>query len=44
MAGYTDARDPRRDDYKHLLKELELYDPALLKKPRVVAANKMDVR
>ena len=41
MAG-TDARDPR-DDYKHLLKELELYDPALLKKPRVVAANKMDV-
>ena len=41
MAG-TDARDPR-DDYKHLLNELELYDPALLKKPRIVAANKMDV-
>jgi Obg family GTPase CgtA len=41
MAG-TDARDPR-DDYKHLLHELELYDKALLKKPRVVAANKMDV-
>jgi GTP-binding protein len=41
MAG-TDARDPR-DDYKHLLHELELYDPALLKKPRIVAANKMDV-
>lgn len=41
MAG-TDARDPR-DDYKHLLHELELYDPALLKKPRLVAANKMDV-
>ena len=41
MAG-TDARDPR-DDYKHLLRELELYDPALLDKPRVVAANKMDV-
>ncbi len=41
MAG-TDARDPR-DDYKHLLRELELYDKALLKKPRVVAANKMDV-
>jgi GTP-binding protein len=37
----TDARDPR-DDYKHLLHELELYDPALLKKPRIVAANKMD--
>ena len=41
MAG-TDARDPR-DDYKHLLRELELYDPKLLKKPRIVAANKMDV-
>jgi GTP-binding protein len=41
MAG-TDARDPR-DDYAHLLKELELYDKALLKKPRIVAANKMDV-
>lgn len=41
MAG-TDARDPR-DDYKHLLHELELYDPALLDKPRVVVANKMDM-
>jgi GTP-binding protein len=41
MAG-TDARDPR-DDYKHLLHELELYDPALLEKPRLVAANKMDM-
>ncbi|MEO7598167.1 MAG: GTPase ObgE [Opitutus sp.] len=41
MAG-TDARDPR-DDYKHLVHELDLYDPALLKKPRLVAANKMDV-
>jgi GTP-binding protein len=41
MAG-TDARDPR-DDYKHLLTELELYDPALLDKPRLVVANKMDV-
>jgi GTP-binding protein len=40
MAG-TDARDPR-DDYKHLLEELELYDPELLKKPRVVVANKLD--
>jgi GTPase len=38
----TDGRDPR-DDYKHLLNELELYDPALLKKPRLVVANKMDV-
>jgi GTP-binding protein len=41
MAG-TDARDPR-DDYKHLLRELELYDPKLLDKPRLVVANKMDV-
>ena len=41
MAG-TDARDPR-DDYKHLLKELKLYDPALLDKPRLVVSNKMDL-
>jgi GTPase len=41
MAG-VDGRSPA-DDYKHLLRELELYDPALLKKPRVVAANKMDL-
>jgi GTP-binding protein len=41
MAG-TDGRDPR-DDYRHLLGELKLYDPELLKKPRLVAANKMDV-
>jgi GTP-binding protein len=40
MAG-TDARDPR-DDYKHLLNELELYDPRMLDKPRLVVANKMD--
>jgi GTP-binding protein len=40
MAG-TDARLPW-DDYKQLLKELELYDPALIKKPRLVAGNKMD--
>ena len=40
MAG-TDAREPW-DDYKNLLSELELYDPALVKKPRMVVANKMD--
>ena len=40
MAG-TDNRDPW-DDHKNLLKELELYDPALLGKPRYVVANKMD--
>ena len=40
MAG-TDGRNPW-DDYKQLLLELDLYDPALLKKPRLVVANKMD--
>ena len=40
MAG-TDGRKPW-DDYKQLLKELELYDPALLEKSRLVVANKMD--
>ncbi len=40
MAG-TDNRQPW-DDYKQLLTELELYDPALLKRPRLVVANKMD--
>jgi len=40
MAG-TDNREPW-DDYKQLLKELELYDPSLLDKPRLVVANKMD--
>lgn len=37
----TDGRAPW-DDYKQLLKELELYDPALLEKERLVVANKMD--
>ncbi len=41
MAG-VDGRDPR-EDYAQLLEELKLYDAALLKKPRLVAANKMDV-
>jgi GTP-binding protein len=41
MAG-NDGRDPATD-YKQLLNELKLYDPALLKKPRLVAANKMDL-
>jgi GTP-binding protein len=40
MAG-TDNRKPW-DDYRQLLSELELYDPALLEKPRLVVANKMD--
>lgn len=41
MAG-VDGRDPR-DDYRTLLEELERYDPAMLEKPRLVAANKMDL-
>src|SRR5439155_24419760 len=40
MAG-TDGRNTW-DDYKQLLNELELYDPALLQKPRLVVGNKMD--
>jgi GTPase len=40
MAG-TDNRLPW-DDYKQLLTELELYDPVLVKRPRLIAANKMD--
>jgi GTP-binding protein len=40
MAG-VDGRMPW-DDYKKLLKELELYDPALLDKPRLVVGNKID--
>ena len=40
MAG-TDNRKPW-DDYKQLLKELELYNPELIEKPRLVVANKMD--
>jgi GTP-binding protein len=41
MAG-TDGRDPLKD-YEHLLTELESHDAELLKKPRLVAANKMDL-
>jgi GTP-binding protein len=40
MAG-ADGRAPW-DDYKHLLRELELYDPSLLERPRLVVGNKMD--
>ncbi len=40
MAG-MDGRTPW-DDYKNVLNELELYDPTLLEKPRLVVANKMD--
>ena len=40
MAG-TDNREPW-DDYQKLLTELELYDPGLMEKPRLVVGNKMD--
>ncbi len=40
MAG-ADGRAPW-DDYRQLLKELELFDSALLDKPRYIVANKMD--
>jgi GTPase len=40
MAG-MDGRNPI-DDYEDLLGELENYDPALMLKPRLVVANKMD--
>lgn len=40
MAG-TDNRRPW-DDYRDLLDELKQYDPALLKRRRLVVANKMD--
>jgi GTP-binding protein len=40
MAG-TDNRAPW-DDHQNLLNELELYDPELLKRPRLIVANKMD--
>ena len=40
MAG-TDGRNAW-DDYHQLLRELELYDPGLLEKLRMVVANKMD--
>jgi len=40
MAG-TDNRAPW-DDHDKLLRELELYDPSLLGRPRLVVANKMD--
>jgi GTP-binding protein len=41
MAG-VDGRKPQ-DDYRQLLQELELYNPAILDKPRLVIANKMDL-
>ena len=36
-----DGRAPW-DDYTNLLRELEMYDPHLIERPRLVVANKMD--
>jgi len=41
MAG-VDGRKPD-DDYRQLLAELKLYNPEILKKKRLVVANKMDL-
>ena len=41
MAG-VDGRKPH-DDYQQLLKELELHNPEILEKSRLVVANKMDL-
>ena len=37
-----DGRDPA-EDYRTLLHELKMRDPALLERPRIVVANKMDL-
>jgi GTP-binding protein len=41
MAG-VDGRKPY-DDYRQLLAELELYNPEILRKKRLIVANKMDL-
>jgi GTPase len=41
MAG-IDCRDPA-DDYKSINNELKLYNPELVKRPQIIAANKMDM-
>lgn len=41
LAG-TEGRDPY-DDYTGLREELSLYQPGLIKRPAVVAANKLDI-
>lgn len=41
MAG-TEGRDPY-EDYQIINQELEKFDPALLKRPQIIIANKMDI-
>ncbi|MBQ6457057.1 MAG: GTPase ObgE [Mogibacterium sp.] len=38
----SEGRDPS-DDYRKILSELEQYDPKLLRKPQIIAANKTDI-
>ena len=38
-AASTEGRDPVEDIYK-INKELEAYDPEMMKKPQVIAANR----
>lgn len=38
----TEGRDPR-DDVRVINRELELYNPELIKRPMIIAANKMDL-
>jgi GTP-binding protein len=41
-ASHLDENDPGRD-YTIILSELENYNPALMKKPRIIALNKVDL-
>ena len=38
----SEGRDPS-EDYRKILTELEQYDPRLLRKPQIIAANKTDI-
>ena len=38
----SEGRNPI-EDYKKINAELEQYDPSLLKKPQIIAANKIDL-
>ena len=38
----VDCRDPA-DDFKSINNELKLYNPELVKRPQVIAVNKMDI-
>jgi GTP-binding protein len=42
-AAGSESRKPHHD-LRHLIQELKLYDPSLLKMPGVVFANKSDIK